>query len=186
MSPEVIMGTGYGFEADWWSFGVLLYEMVFGQRPFTGSDRIGAFAAIADCNNAVQFPPRVKASKSLKMILKSLLAKDKAKRLCSANQIKTHAFFKCFNWDKILQGSAPSCPVTRMFKSTGECFENEQDFFLHDQDQGQHVVVENEQESSSHALLFSEAASRDDNQARKRKQGATPLYKFDDFFFQSS
>ena len=34
MAPEVIVGAGHSFEADWWSLGVMVYEFVFGTVPF--------------------------------------------------------------------------------------------------------------------------------------------------------
>lgn len=39
MAPEVINRQGHSFAADWWSFGVLMYEMLTGTLPFQGSNR---------------------------------------------------------------------------------------------------------------------------------------------------
>ena len=36
LAPEVILGRGYAFTVDWWSLGVLVFEMTAGYAPFTG------------------------------------------------------------------------------------------------------------------------------------------------------
>ena len=39
MAPEVVNGKGHSYAADWWSFGILMYEMLIGQTPFDGKDK---------------------------------------------------------------------------------------------------------------------------------------------------
>ncbi len=50
MSPEVINGqkNGYSFEADWWAFGVLLYQMYTRKLPFIGNDPMEIYKNILD------------------------------------------------------------------------------------------------------------------------------------------
>merc|ERR1719471_706063 len=51
MAPEIIFGTRYGIEVDWWSLGILLYELSVKQLPFTGS--------ISDIQNSIMTQPPV-------------------------------------------------------------------------------------------------------------------------------
>jgi len=40
MAPEIILNQGHNHAADWWSFGILIYEMIVGIDPFTSDDPI--------------------------------------------------------------------------------------------------------------------------------------------------
>lgn len=44
--PQILQGLKYSFSVDWWSFGVLLYEMLIGQSPFHGDDEDELFESI--------------------------------------------------------------------------------------------------------------------------------------------
>ncbi len=46
IAPEILLGQKYSFSVDWWSFGVLLYEMLIGQSPFQGDDEDELFDSI--------------------------------------------------------------------------------------------------------------------------------------------
>ncbi|TRY65794.1 hypothetical protein DNTS_014261 [Danionella cerebrum] len=46
IAPEILLGQKYSFSVDWWSFGVLLYEMLIGQSPFQGDDEDELFESI--------------------------------------------------------------------------------------------------------------------------------------------
>lgn len=46
LSIQILLGQKYSFSVDWWSFGVLLYEMLIGQSPFHGDDEDELFESI--------------------------------------------------------------------------------------------------------------------------------------------
>jgi len=101
MAPEIIKGLKYNQCVDWWSFGVLLYEMVVGQSPFNGCDEDELFWCI--CNEQAYYPRFL--AKETKAILVLLLEKDPAKRLgtpgCIAGEICDHPFFKSISWERL-------------------------------------------------------------------------------------
>ncbi|GLV42876.1 Protein kinase C delta [Carabus blaptoides fortunei] len=101
MAPEIIKGQHYNQGVDWWSFGVLLYEMLIGQSPFSGCDEDELFWSI--CNERPVIPAFL--SKEASQILTLLLEKDCSKRLgnryCPAGDIKEQPFFHQIDWDKL-------------------------------------------------------------------------------------
>ena len=48
IAPEVILGQGYGYSVDWWSMGVILYEMMVGATPFCSTTVQQLFEEITD------------------------------------------------------------------------------------------------------------------------------------------
>jgi serum/glucocorticoid-regulated kinase 2 len=95
MSPEIISGEGHNFSTDWWSFGVILYELFFGVPPFNDRNLERNFDLIRNCN--VIFPSNKFISKELKDLIMKLLEKNKEKRLGfknGFNEIIQHQFFK--------------------------------------------------------------------------------------------
>jgi phototropin len=133
LAPEVIMGTGHTFIVDWWSFGILLYELLFGISPFRGSRRDKTFENIMkqplvfpddddyDNNNNKNIGGQQEISPACKDLIKQLLIKDPKKRLGSvagAEDIKRHAWFKGINWALLRNEEAPLAPQKRTSTSS--------------------------------------------------------------------
>ncbi|XP_045764799.1 protein kinase 4 isoform X2 [Maniola jurtina] len=101
MAPEIIKGLKYNQTVDWWSFGVLLYEMLIGQSPFSGCDEDELFWSI--CNEMPSYP-RFLSPESLS-ILTRLLDKDAKTRLggpeCMHGDIRDQKFFEQIQWDRL-------------------------------------------------------------------------------------
>ncbi|XP_057818468.2 serine/threonine-protein kinase OXI1 isoform X2 [Cryptomeria japonica] len=105
VAPEVLWGTGHGYAVDWWSFGILLYEMVYGKTPFKGSTRKDTFY-----NVLCKEPQLSEHWSPLKDLLQRLLVKEPSKRLGSnndADEIKNHEFFNGVKWDELEFVSRP-------------------------------------------------------------------------------
>ncbi|XP_043517069.1 mucin-17-like isoform X2 [Frieseomelitta varia] len=96
MAPEIIKGLKYNQAVDWWSYGVLLYEMLTGQSPFSGCDEDELFWSI--CNER-PFIPRYLSQDSSDILI-ALLEKDSGKRL-AGHEIATHSFFESLQWDRL-------------------------------------------------------------------------------------
>lgn len=75
--PEMITEKGYSYPRDWWSFGVLVYQMIVGSVPFDGRDQLEMFMAIL--MNEPEFPDFV--DKSTRFFINDLLDKDQDTRL---------------------------------------------------------------------------------------------------------
>lgn len=96
MAPEIIKGLKYNHAVDWWSYGVLLYEMLTGQSPFSGCDEDELFWSI--CNER-PFIPRYLSQEATDILI-CLLEKDAGKRP-PGHEIAIHAFFQHLPWDRL-------------------------------------------------------------------------------------
>ncbi|PWA79519.1 cGMP-dependent kinase, Protein kinase [Artemisia annua] len=101
MAPEILLAKGHNKNADWWSVGILLYEMLTGKPPYTHSNRKKLQEKII--NEKVKLLPRL--SGEAHSLLKGLLQKDPSLRLGSGprggDEIKSHKWFKTINWKKL-------------------------------------------------------------------------------------
>lgn len=113
LAPEVIKGTGHNATVDWWSFGILIYEMLFGETPFRGKCQEETFDRINHVSLKFPHPRRGPISKECKDLLRSLLHRDPAKRLGAkggAVAIKDHPFFKSVKWQLMRHQTPPFVP----------------------------------------------------------------------------
>ncbi|XP_021265201.1 protein kinase C delta type isoform X2 [Numida meleagris] len=94
IAPEILQGLKYTFSVDWWSFGVLLYEMLIGQSPFHGDDEDELFESIRV--DTPHYPRWI--TKESKDILEKLFERDPTRRLGVTGNIRDHPFFKTINW----------------------------------------------------------------------------------------
>lgn len=97
MAPEMLLRTGHGKSADWWSFGVLLYEMVTGAPPFVGSNRTSTYNKVL--KSKLVLPSYL--SHEAKSLLRRLLQRNVAKRLKTAEEIRAQPFFAGVDWDAV-------------------------------------------------------------------------------------
>uniref|UniRef100_A0AAV1UYC6 cAMP-dependent protein kinase catalytic subunit n=1 Tax=Peronospora matthiolae TaxID=2874970 RepID=A0AAV1UYC6_9STRA len=112
IAPEVLLNKGHGKGVDWWTLGILLYEMLAGQPPFYDEDPMGIYQQIL--SGKINFPRFF--DRNAKGLIKRLLTADLTKRYgClrnGADDIKKHKFFAGVNWDDLLarRCAAPIIP----------------------------------------------------------------------------
>ncbi|XP_061351920.1 phototropin-2 isoform X4 [Gastrolobium bilobum] len=112
IAPEIITGAGHTSAIDWWTLGILLYEMLYGRTPFRGKNRQKTFSNIL--HKDLTFPSSIPASLAARQLINALLQRDPASRLGSitgANEIKQHPFFRGINWPLIRNMSPPPLDV---------------------------------------------------------------------------
>uniref|UniRef100_A0A452R0K6 Ribosomal protein S6 kinase n=1 Tax=Ursus americanus TaxID=9643 RepID=A0A452R0K6_URSAM len=101
MAPEVVNRRGHTQSADWWSFGVLMFEMLTGSLPFQGKDRKETMALILKAKLGMpQF-----LSTEAQSLLRALFKRNPCNRLGAGidgvEEIKRHPFFVTIDWNKL-------------------------------------------------------------------------------------
>ncbi|KAL8570504.1 Ribosomal protein S6 kinase alpha-3 [Nucella lapillus] len=101
MAPEVVNRKGHSTAADWWSYGVLMFEMLTGALPFQGANRKETMTQILKAKLGMpQF-----LSPEAQSLLRALFKRNPLNRLGSSahgiEDIKTHSFFSTIDWDRL-------------------------------------------------------------------------------------
>uniref|UniRef100_A0A8D1JHG3 non-specific serine/threonine protein kinase n=1 Tax=Sus scrofa TaxID=9823 RepID=A0A8D1JHG3_PIG len=101
MAPEVVNRRGHTQSADWWSFGVLMFEMLTGSLPFQGKDRKETMALVLKAKLGMpQF-----LSAEAQSLLRALFKRNPCNRLGAGldgvEEIKRHPFFATIDWNKL-------------------------------------------------------------------------------------
>ncbi|KAG2200140.1 hypothetical protein INT47_012421 [Mucor saturninus] len=100
LAPELLLGKGYTKNVDWWTLGVLLYEMLTGLPPFYDENTNEMYRKILQ--QELKFPDDM--SDSASSLLSGLLNRDPNARLGNkgTDEIKNHVFFKSIDWNKLM------------------------------------------------------------------------------------
>eukprot|EP00743_Colponemidia_sp_Colp-15_P000587 GILK01000659.1.p1 GENE.GILK01000659.1~~GILK01000659.1.p1 ORF type:complete len:505 (+),score=87.31 GILK01000659.1:204-1517(+) len=113
IAPEVFAHTGYGEECDWWSVGVILFEMLVGYPPFYAEDPSLTCQKIMQWRRTLVIPFEARLSREATDLIKRLIC-DSPNRLGSGpdnvEEIKRHPFFRGIDWDNLRNTTAPNMP----------------------------------------------------------------------------
>ncbi|CAA0811268.1 Probable serine/threonine protein kinase IREH1 [Striga hermonthica] len=119
LAPEILLGTGHGFTADWWSVGVILFELIVGIPPFNAEHPQKIFENIL--NRKIPWP-RVPEEMSPEAydLIDRLLTEDPNQRLgaVGASEVKQHPFFRDINWDTLARQKAAFVPASESAMDT--------------------------------------------------------------------
>ncbi|XP_041132635.1 LOW QUALITY PROTEIN: ribosomal protein S6 kinase alpha-5-like [Polyodon spathula] len=121
MAPEIVRGgdSGHDKAVDWWSLGVLMYELLTGASPFTVDGERNSQTEISKRILKSEPPFSPEMGPLAKDVIQRLLMKDPKKRLGSgpsgSDEVKNHPFYQKINWDELASKkvSAPFKPVIR-------------------------------------------------------------------------
>ncbi|KNA14066.1 hypothetical protein SOVF_110250 [Spinacia oleracea] len=114
LAPEIVKGDGHGSAVDWWTYGIFLYELLYGKTPFKGSSNEETLAHVV--SQPLKFPDTPLVSFHAKDLIRGLLNKQPQNRLGfvrGAAEIKQHPFFEGLNWALIRCAVPPERPRFR-------------------------------------------------------------------------
>lgn len=108
LAPEIVTGQGHGKGVDWWTLGVLIYEMLASFPPFFDDEPIETYRKII--KGRIKFPRYF--SVEAKDLIKNLLRSKATRRLGviagGAENIRKHPWYNDFSWDELRGGKTPA------------------------------------------------------------------------------
>jgi len=111
IAPEVFGQTGYGQEVDWWSIGVMFFEMVVGYPPFFSENPGDTCKKIIKWKENFSIPADAELSPEAENLILKLVAPAESRLgLHGVEEIMKHPFFKGVDWNNIRKTKAPFIP----------------------------------------------------------------------------
>ncbi|XP_072312182.1 cGMP-dependent protein kinase 1-like isoform X1 [Eucyclogobius newberryi] len=118
VAPEIILNKGHDVSADYWSLGILMYELLTGSPPFTGPDPMKTYNVILRGIDMIEFPKKV--TKNAASLIKKLCRDNPIDRLGNlkngVKDIQKHKWFEGFNWEGLKKGTLTP-PIQRNVSS---------------------------------------------------------------------
>ncbi|XP_055643681.1 cGMP-dependent protein kinase, isozyme 2 forms cD5/T2 isoform X1 [Toxorhynchites rutilus septentrionalis] len=109
VAPEVILNRGHDISADYWSLGVLMFELLTGTPPFTGADPMRTYNIILKGIDAIDFPRNI--TRNASALIKKLCRDNPTERLGyqrgGISEIQKHKWFDGFYWDGLRNRTLP-------------------------------------------------------------------------------
>ncbi|MCL7041800.1 hypothetical protein MKW94_025258 [Papaver nudicaule] len=112
LAPEILLGMGHGTTADWWSVGVILFELLVGVPPFNAETPQQIFDNIMNRDIPWPYVPEEMSHDAFDLI-DQLLIENPVQRLgaTGAREVKKHPFFKDISWDTLARQKAAFIPA---------------------------------------------------------------------------
>ena len=111
VAPEVLTKSGYGPEIDWWSVGVIFFEMLVGYAPFCSKETSEVCHKILNWEKYLKIPSKIKISPEAEDLISKLINNPNIRLgINGAEEIKSHPFFKGLDWENIRGLKAPFIP----------------------------------------------------------------------------
>jgi len=110
IAPEVFLQTGYDKSCDWWSLGVIMFEMLIGYPPFCSETPQETYRKVMNWKTTLEFPPEVPISETAMKTIKRF-CDDREDRVQSKEEIQSLQWFQHVDWDHIRERPAV-IPVT--------------------------------------------------------------------------
>lgn len=109
VAPEVILNRGHDISADYWSLGVLMFELLTGTPPFTGADPMRTYNIILKGIDAIEFPRNI--TRNASALIKKLCRDNPTERLGyqrgGISEIQKHKWFDGFYWEGLRNRTLP-------------------------------------------------------------------------------
>ncbi|VDM30380.1 unnamed protein product [Hydatigera taeniaeformis] len=110
IAPEILRRQEYNRACDWWSVGVILYEMLVGRPPFVAQTALDTQLRVIQWQRHLRIPGEPRLASDAADLIRKLLC-DPEDRLADPRLMKQHAFFGSVDWDKLPTQTPPYVPT---------------------------------------------------------------------------